>query len=104
MMEQHPTRLIGQPRAEPEIIPPGARVDSHSRVWLSSDPRARGRIYVAKLGTIGIAVLLLVIGIFAVFALFFLLGAALISVAVIGMLTIGATISAVWRGRARRID
>src|SRR5437773_10509009 len=43
------------------------------------------------------------VGILAVFALFLLLGTALISVAVIGMLTIGAIISAVWRGRSRRM-
>jgi Flp pilus assembly protein TadB len=39
----------------------------------------------------------------AVFALFLLLGAVLISSGVIGVLTIGAILSAVWRGRSRRI-
>jgi hypothetical protein len=55
------------------------------------------------LGPVGSAVLFLVIGILAVFALFLLLGAALISLAVIGVLTVGAIVSAVWRGRSRHI-
>jgi hypothetical protein len=102
-MEQHRTPRPEQPRAEPEIIPPGAPVDIRSRVWISADVRARRRVYVAKLGPVGSAVLLLVIGIVAVFALFLLLGAALISLAVIGVLTVGAIVSAVWRGRSSRI-
>ena len=100
-MEQHRTARPEQPRAEPEIIPPGA--DIRSRVWASADVRARRRIYVAKLGPVGSAVVFLVIGILAVFALFLLLGAALISLAVIGVLTVGAIVSAVWRGRSSRI-
>jgi uncharacterized membrane-anchored protein len=103
MMEQQPTGRTEQPRAEPEIILPGAPVDFRSGVWRSTDTRARERIYVAKLGSIGSAVLFLLFGILAVFALFLILGTALISVAVIGMLTIGAIIAAVWRGRSRRI-
>jgi hypothetical protein len=55
------------------------------------------------LGPAGSAVLFLAIGVLAVFALFLLLGAALISLTVIGVLTIGAVLSAVWRGRSRRI-
>jgi hypothetical protein len=70
--------------------------------WLTT-PGARGRIYVAKLGPVGSAVLFPVIGILAVLALFLLLGVALISLAVIGVLTVGAIVSAVWRGRSRRI-
>ena len=68
-MEQQPTPLT-EPRAEPEIIPPGAPVDFRSRVWASADTRARGRIYVARLGPVGSAVLFLAIGVLAVFALF----------------------------------
>jgi hypothetical protein len=102
-MEHHPTRKTEKLPAEPEIILPAAPVEFRSRVWPSTGPRAPERIYVAKLGPIRSGVLFLVIGIFAVFALFLLLGAALIIVAVIGMLTIGAVISAVWRGRSRRI-
>jgi hypothetical protein len=102
-MEQHRTPRPEQPRAEPEIIPPGAPVDIRSRVWTSADFRARRRVYVAKLGPVGSAVLFLVIGILTVFALFLLLGAALISLAVIGGLIVGAIVSAVWRGRSSRI-
>ena len=91
-MEQHRTPRPEQPRA---IIPPGAPVDIRSRVWASADVRTRGRIYVAKLGPVGSAVLFLVIGTLAVFAFFLLLGAALISVAVIAVLTLGAIVSAV---------
>jgi hypothetical protein len=43
------------------------------------------------------------IGIVAVFARSLFRGAALMSVAVIGMLAIGAIISTVWRGRSRPI-
>jgi hypothetical protein len=48
-------------------------------------------------------VLFLAIGVLAVFALFLLLGAVLISLGVIGVLTIGAILSVVWRGRSQRI-
>ena len=102
-MEQHRTPRPEPPRAEPEIIPPGAPVDIRSRVWASADIRTRGRIYVAKLGPLGSAVLFLVVGILAVLALFVLLGAALVSLAVVGVLTVGAIVSAVWHGRSRRI-
>ena len=102
-MEQHRTPRPQQPRAVPEIIPPGAPADIRSRVWASADVRTRGRIYVAKLGPLGTAVLFLVVGILAVLALFVLLGAALVSLAVVGVLTAGAIVSAVWRGRSRRI-
>src|SRR5436190_15811998 len=98
-MEQHRTPRPEQPPAEPKIIPPGAPVDVRSRVWASADVRTRGRIYVVKLGPVGRAVLFLVIGILAMFALFLLVGAALISLAVIGLLTVGAIVSALWRGR-----
>ena len=103
-MEQQPTQRTEQPRAEPEIIPPGAPMDFRSRARASADTRARGRIYVARLGPVGSAVLFLAIGFLAVFALFLLLGAVLISLAVIGVLTIGAILSVVWRGRSRRIS
>jgi hypothetical protein len=102
-MEQHRIPRPEKPRAEPEIIPPGAPVDFRSRVWTSADVRARRRVYVAKLGPIGSAALFLVIGILTIFALFLLLGAALISLAVIGVLTVGAIVSAAWRGRSSRI-
>jgi hypothetical protein len=102
-MEHHSARKIEKPRAELEIIPPGAPIEFRSRVWPSAGPRAPERIYIAKLGPIRSGVLFFVVGVFAVFALFLLLGAALITLAVIGMLTIGAIISAVWRGRSRRI-
>jgi uncharacterized membrane-anchored protein len=55
------------------------------------------------LGPLGSAVLFLVVGILAVLTLFVLLGAALVSLAVVGVLTVGAIVSAVWRGRSRRI-
>jgi len=103
-MEQQPIPLTEQPRAEPEIIPPDAPVDFRLRARTSADTRARGRIYVARLGPVGSAVLFLAIGFLAVFALFLLLGAVLISLAVIGVLTIGAILSVVWRGRSRRIS
>jgi hypothetical protein len=102
-MQQHRTPRPEKLRAEPEIIPPGAPVGIRSPVWASADVRTRGRIYVAKLGPLGSTVLFLIIGILAVFALFLLLGAALISLAVVGVLTVGAIVSAVRRGRSRRI-
>jgi len=56
-------------------------VDIRSRVWTLATFGRGGRIYVAKLGPVGSAVLFLVIGILAVLALFLLLGVALISLA-----------------------
>jgi hypothetical protein len=57
MTEQQPTGRTEKPRAEPEIILPGAPVDFRSSVWRSTDIQARERIYIAKLGPIGSAVL-----------------------------------------------
>jgi hypothetical protein len=101
-MEPPRTPRPEQPRAEPEIIPPGAPVDIRSRVWASAGGRTGGRIYIAKWGPVGSAVLFLLIGILAVFALFLLLGAAVISLAAIGVLSVATIVSAVWRARSRR--
>jgi hypothetical protein len=102
MMEQQPTGRTEQPRAEPEIILPGAPVDFGSGVWRSTDSGARTHLC-REVGADRQRR--------AIFAYRHSRGVralspprhALISLAAIGMLAIGAIISTVWRGRSRRI-
>src|ERR1700746_978809 len=70
-----------QPPPESEIYPPGATI-RRERIWISAGTQGTQRIYVARLGPVGLALLALIVGTMAVLALFLALGAALITVAV----------------------
>jgi hypothetical protein len=101
-MQQRPTPNAEPPQAEPEIFPPGSAIP-HERVWISPGARHTQRIYVTKFGPVGLALLALLIGIVFVVATFVLIGVAVISVAVGAALAIGAILTAVLRGRFRRL-
>jgi hypothetical protein len=96
-MQQRPTPNSDQPQLEPEIYPPGSAIPNE-RIWVTHGAQ---RIYVAKLGPVGITLLALLIGGLSVAALFVLLGAAVILVAAGAALAIGAILSTVLRGRFR---
>ena len=99
-MQQRPPNSE-RPPAEPEIYPPGS-VIPHERVGVSTESRTQ-RIYVAKVGPVGLTLLALFIGIVLAVATFVLIGVAMISVAVGAVLAIGAVLTTVVRGRFRRL-
>jgi hypothetical protein len=86
------------PRQEPEIIPP----DKHSGrrpVWETDRSSTYGsqRIYVARMGPLGFALLVLMVGLFGGVLLLALIGAALIWIPIAVVLVIIAAISALLR-------
>ena len=92
------------PRQEPEIIPP----DKHSGRGSARPPREYAethrsssygsqRIYVARMGPLGFALLVLMIGLFGGVLLLALIGAALIWIPIAAVLVIIAAISALLR-------
>jgi hypothetical protein len=96
------------PRAEPEIIPPGAPDPRQERVeadaWMSfSDAYGRRRIYRAKPGPIAVALTLLALGLFTAAALVFFLGFFLLWLPVAGVLVGAAVVTALLRGPSRRL-
>jgi hypothetical protein len=88
-----------QPRVEPEIIPPDRSRDRSD--WRRSprlgDPlggtRATHRVYVARLGPFGIALLLLAVAAIVAIVIIALLGAVLIWIPIIAVLLIVAALS-----------
>jgi hypothetical protein len=90
-----------QPRSEPEIFPPGARVRP-SR----TDPLAESvfvqRVYVTRLGPFGMFLLALAIGIVAVLLLVLLVGALLFWIPIVGLLIAAAIFSGALRSRFQR--
>jgi hypothetical protein len=86
---------------EPEIIPPGAPLPHGSRVWAASDMHGTQRVYAARVGPVGVALLTLAAGAVAGLAILFLLGAAVIGLATIGVLTIAGVIAGILRGPPR---
>ena len=74
------------PYAEPEIIPPGADWPRSSRNWISTGPHHTTRIQIPRLGPVGIALFVLLIGILSLAGLVLLLGAALVGVVAAGVL------------------
>jgi hypothetical protein len=85
-----------RPRVEPEILPPdrGGR-----NGWPPYGERAHGthRIYVRRIGPLGFALLMLVVGLLAGVMLLVLIGAALIWIPVVAVLVIIAAVSGLLR-------
>ena len=86
-----------RPRVEPEIIPPDRnprRPDWRQQAWrrqtwqpfFSTAADETHRIYVAKLGPLGVALLILLIGVIAAVILLALVGAVLIWIPVVALL------------------
>jgi len=88
------------PRQEPEIIPPD-RDSSGSSAWPPphefSENRGSRRVYVTRIGPLGFALLMLMVGLFAGVLLLALIGAALIWIPVAAVLVIIAAISGLLR-------
>ena len=87
-MSQRPVPGAEQPHTEPEIIPP--REGEARPRWddprLGFDGRGTQRIYVARLGPFGFAMVALVAALLAALALFVVLGAFVILIPLAGTL------------------
>jgi len=101
-MQEKQTPEAGRRQAEPEIIPPGADRTGASRIWISTGPHHTMRIQMTRLGPIGAAVVVLLIGILIAAGLALLLGLALIGLAAAGLLAAGVVISGFLRRPSRR--
>lgn len=86
-----------RPGVEPEIIPPGRnprRPDWRQQAWrrqtrqpfFSTAADETHRIYVAKLGPLGVALLMLIVGVIAAVILLALVGAVLIWIPAVALL------------------
>ncbi|HEX8828872.1 MAG TPA: hypothetical protein VF778_12240 [Xanthobacteraceae bacterium] len=88
-----------RPRHEPEIIPPD-RDSGQSSAWSPShgfnQTRSR-RIYVTRIGPLGFALLILMVGLFAGVLLLALIGAALIWIPIAVVLLVIAAVTGVLR-------
>jgi hypothetical protein len=91
MAEKPPTPRAEQPRAEPEIIPPGAPLRS-GRFDGFAGPHFSQRIYVAKFGPLGIVLVALAIVAIVTVLLVVLLGALLFWIPVIGVIVAAAIV------------
>ncbi len=87
-----------RPRVEPEIIPPdryGRRPNWRRAPWRAdvfSETRGTHRIYVARLGPVGLALLMLALAAVAAVILIAVLGAVLIWIPVVAVLVVGAAL------------
>jgi hypothetical protein len=101
-MDQRPVPGPDQPRSEPEIILPGEsgarsrRVDG--RMWSSGTQR----IYVARVGPFGFAMVALAIAVIAALVFLLVLGAFVILLPLAGLVLAAAVIISMLRGSFRR--
>jgi hypothetical protein len=97
-MDQPPRR----PPPEPEIIPPGQPLPRRGgEIWTARDTGAIHRIHVRQIGPVGVALLTLGVGAVAGLSLLFLLSAAVIGFAMIGVLTVAGVVAGLLRGPPR---
>lgn len=91
-----------KPRSEPEIIPPdrAGRGTRRSRVFL--DTRGTERIYVARMGPLGVVLAMLMVGIMLAVLVTLLLGAFLIWLPLVVFFIAGAVIAGFLRAYFRR--
>jgi hypothetical protein len=95
----------GEPRSEPEIIPPGRtdirEAESELRRRVSEGERVFQRIYIAKAGPLGFLPFFLVAGVVAAIFLIFVLGAFLVLLPLAGFALAAAVFTGLLRGRPR---
>ena len=93
-------------KLEPEIIPPEhtgrrtARGPPRMRIFV--DTRGTGHVYFAKLGPLGIILMVLATAILSAVVLILLLGAFLIWIPVVALLVTGAIVARLLRGHFQR--
>jgi len=105
MSQPQPGPSTGKHATEPEIISPsaGVRLRDSDAMWVSVNERRTHRIYVTRLGTFSL-VLLLALGIGFVATLVFVLaiGSFLIWISVVALLVTATLLSALFRQSFRR--
>ena len=101
-MQQQPAPRANTPHTEPEIIPPDADWPGVSRIWVSTGRHHTARIQITRLGPVGVALFVMLIGILALAGMALLLGAALVGIAAGGALIVGGIISSLSRRPFRR--
>jgi hypothetical protein len=102
MMRQQSMPRGETPYTEPEIILPGADWPRASQTWVSTDPHHTTRIQITRLGPVGIAFFMLLIGILALAGMALLIGAALVGIAAAGVLIVAGIVSSLFRRQFRR--
>jgi hypothetical protein len=97
---------MSEPRSEPEIIPPDRTRPEWARdrrgPWVSADSFGTRRIYVGKVGPLGIVLLALLIGILAALIFVILVGAFLIWIPVAILVFIAAIVGGLLRRHLRK--
>jgi len=93
-------RMGKQPQSEPEIILPGEQPDSG--IWVSRPAHGIHRIYVTRLGPLGIIFIAVVAGAILTLILALLLGFFLLWIPIMTVLIAITIISAFMSGRFRR--
>ncbi len=95
-------RVPEQPRAEPEIIPPD---DRGARVWgdwrTSFDGRRTQRVYVARVGPLGFAIVALAVSALATLLFLLVVGAFVVLIPLAGLLLVAAVVASLLRGWRR---
>jgi len=102
MMQQQPTPKAETLDTEPEIIPPDTDWPSSSPIWVSTGPHHTTRIQIRRVGPLGIALFVLLVGFLALAGLVLLLGAALVGVVIAGVLIGGRIFSSLSHHPFRR--
>ncbi len=85
------------PRSEPEIIPPGRDPRDPRRERVFVDERGTERVYIARIGPLGVVLVLLVTAILLAVLLALVLGALVIWLPLVILFAVGAIIVAVLR-------
>ena len=97
MIDKRPNPQAEEPRSEPEIIPPDDAVMRRMRI-----DTATGRIYVAKVGPLGVILMVLIVGLVSALMLVLLLGALLFWLPIIVLLVTAALVAGLLRGYFQR--
>jgi hypothetical protein len=84
-------------RLEPEIIPPGAPLPRDRGVWATNDTHRTHYVYTSRGGPVSFALLMVGVGAAAVLGLLFLLSAAFVGLAAIGLVTVAAVVTGILR-------
>ena len=107
MVDQRPVPGPEQPRSEPEIIPPDQQ-DARAR-WVDGRTRSSGtwssgaqRVYVARVGPFGFAMVAFAIAVIAALVFLLVLGAFVILIPLAGLLLAAAVFASLLRGSFRR--
>ena len=102
-MDKRPVSGAEQPKAEPEIIPPGdprAR-PGHAHMWQSAD--GTHRVYVARVSPFGFTMVLFLVALMAAFFVLLMIGAFVILLPLAGLIIAGVILSALLRGPFSRL-